>query len=144
MATTKGQNLRIYIGEVCVAAATTASVHVNQELEDSSTKDSTADWTEQEVTGLSWDASCEALVSGETENIGSIITKLINKTKVAVTFTTTSGANNRVAVRGATKWSGNAYVSDFNITAANKQNATISLTLTGTGALTKGTNTTTT
>ena len=46
-----------------VALAASCSVHIAANVEDVSTKDSEGGWTENAVTGLSWDLSTEALVS---------------------------------------------------------------------------------
>lgn len=137
----KGQNLRVMVGTKCVAAATSASVHVAQELQDSSTKDSTGDWTEQEVTGLSWDASCDALFvidSSDTtgEQIVDLLDTLIAKTEVTLSFKQTGSAKNRTATNGGLVWTGKALVSDISINADNKQNATYTVKFTGNGALT--------
>lgn len=137
----KGQNLRVMVGNKCVAAATSASVHVAQELQDSSTKDSTGDWTEQEVTGLSWDASCDALFvidSSDTtgEQIVDLLDTLIAKTEVTLSFKQTGSAKNRTAPTGGLVWTGKALVSDISINADNKQNATYTVKFTGNGALT--------
>ena len=141
----KGQNLRVMVGtasgsERCIAMATTATFHVSATLEDSSSKDSVGDFQEQEVTGLSWDASTESLVTlvdngtnGELPQ--DILSLIINKTKVHLVFDQTAGTNNRVGQNSAIKRSGWAYVNDVSITAANRQNSTISVQFTGTGAL---------
>ena len=63
MATIKGQNLRVMVGGKCIAMATSCQFHIGTSLEDASTKDSTGDWQEQEVTGLNWDASTDSLVT---------------------------------------------------------------------------------
>jgi hypothetical protein len=63
MSTIKGQNLRVMVGGKCIAMATSCTFHVSAQLEDSSTKDSVGDFQEQEVTGLSWDAQPESLVT---------------------------------------------------------------------------------
>lgn len=140
MATIKGQNLRVMVGGKCIAMATSCTFHVSAQLEDSSTKDSTGDWQEQEVTGLSWDASTDSLVTltdngtnGELPQ--DLLSLIINKTLVTVTFDTTAGSNNRVGQNSAIKRTGTAYVTDVNITAQNRANSTCSITLTGTGAL---------
>ena len=140
MATIKGQNLRVMVGGKCIAMATSCQFHIGTTLEDSSTKDSTGDWQEQEVTGLNWDASTESLVTladnGSNGEIPSdILSLIINKTLVTLTFDTTSGTNNRTAQDSALKKSGNAYVTDVSISAANRQNSTLSVKFTGTGAL---------
>lgn len=140
MATIKGQNLRVMVGGKCIAMATSCQFHIGTTLEDSSTKDSTGDWQEQEVTGLNWDASTESLVTltdnGSNGEIPSnILSLIINKTLVTLTFDTTSGTNNRTAQNSALKKSGSAYVTDVSISAANRQNSTLSVKFTGTGAL---------
>ena len=141
MSTIKGQNLRILVGGKCVAMATSCTFHVSAQLEDSSTKDSVGDWQEQEVTGLSWDAQTDSLVTLEDNGTNGelpqdLLGLIINKTKVTITFDQTAGANNRVGQNSAIKRTGDAYVTDVTITAQNRQNSTFSAKLTGTGPLT--------
>lgn len=140
MATIKGQNLRVMVGGKCIAMATSCTFHVSASLEDSSTKDSTGDWQEQEVVGLSWDAQTDSLITltdngtnGEMPQ--DLLGLIINKTLVTLTFDTTSGTNNRTGQNSAIKKSGQAYVTDVQITAANRQNSTLTVQFTGTGAL---------
>ena len=140
MATIKGQNLRVMVGGKCIAMATSCTFHVSASLEDSSSKDSTGDWQEQEVVGLSWDAQTDSLITltdngtnGEMPQ--DLLGLIINKTLVTLTFDTTSGTNNRTAQNSAIKKSGQAYVTDVQITAANRQNSTLTVQFTGTGAL---------
>ena len=140
MSTIKGQNLRVMVGGKCIAMATSCTFHISAQLEDSSTKDSTGDWQEQEVTGLSWDASTDSLVTladngTNGELPADLMSLIINKTLVTLTFDQTSGTNNRTAQDSTIKRSGSAYVTDLNITAANRQNSTITCQFTGTGAL---------
>jgi hypothetical protein len=148
MGTIKGQNLRVMVGtasggEKCIAMATNATFHISTQLEDSSTKDSVGDWQEQDITGLSWDAQTESLVTLEDNGTNGelpqdILSLMINKTKVHLVFDQTAGANNRVAQNSAIKMSGWAWLNDLSINAANRQNSTISAQFSGTGALTKG------
>lgn len=68
MATIKGQNLRILVGPTdsntrCIAAATSCTVHFQAQTTDMSTKDTEEGWADNEVTGLSWDMSADALVT---------------------------------------------------------------------------------
>ena len=140
MATIKGQNLRVMAGGKCIAMATSCTFHVAAQMEDSSTKDDTGNWQSQEVTGLSWDASTDSLVTltdngSNGELPQDIFTAMIAMTPVTLTFDTTSGANNRVAQNGALKKSGQAYVSDISITAANRANSTMTVQFQGNGAL---------
>lgn len=120
--------------------ATAATFHVSAQLEDSSTKDSVGDWQEQEVTGLSWDAQTDSLVTLEDNGTNGelpqdLLGLIINKTKVTLTFDQTAGANNRVGQNSAIKRTGEAYVTDVTITAQNRQNSTFSAKFTGTGPL---------
>ena len=140
MATIKGQNLRVMVGGKCIAMATNAQFHISAELQDASSKDSVGDWQEQEVTGLSWDAQTDSLVTLEDNGSNGelpqdIFSLIINKTKVQLTFDQTAGANNRVGQNSAIKKTGYAYVSDVQITAQNRQNSTITVQFQGTGAL---------
>lgn len=140
MGTIKGQNLRVMVGGKCIAMATSCTFHIGTSLEDSSTKDSTGDWQEQEVVGLNWDASCDSLVTlvdngSNGELPADLLSLIINKTKVTLTFDQTAGTNNRTAQNAAIKRSGNAYVTDVQITAQNRANSTCTVQFTGTGAL---------
>ena len=140
MGTIKGQNLRVMVGGKCVAMATSCQFHVSAQLEDSSTKDSVGDFQEQEVTGLSWDAQTESLVTLEDNGTNGelpqdLLSLMINKTQVTLTFDQTAGANNRVGQNSVIKKSGNAWISDIQITAANRQNSTMTVQFQGTGAL---------
>jgi hypothetical protein len=140
MATIKGQNLRVLVGGKCIAMATSCTFHVAAQMEDSSTKDDTGNWQSQEVTGLSWDASTDSLVTltdngSNGELPQDIFTAMIAMTPVTLTFDTTAGTNNRVAQNGALKKSGQAYISDISITAANRANSTMTVQFQGNGAL---------
>ena len=128
------------VGGKCIAMATSCTFHVSAQLQDSSTKDSVGDFQEQEVTGLSWDAQTESLVTlvdngSNGELPQDLLSLMINKTKVTLTFDQTAGANNRVGQNSAIKKTGEAYINDINITAQNRQNSTISVQFSGTGPL---------
>ena len=140
MGTIKGQNLRVMVGGKCVAMATSCTIHVAAQTEDSSTKDDTGDWAENEVVGLSWDCSTDSLVTlADNGTNGELPTDLlsliINKTKVQLTFDTTAGTNNRTGQNSAIKKSGYAYLTDYSLTAPNRQNSTLTCQFSGTGAL---------
>ena len=143
MGTIKGQNLRVMVGGKCIAMATSAQFHVSAQLQDSSSKDSVGDWQEQEVTGLSWDAQCDALVTlTDNGTNGELATDLMSlmiaKTLVTLTFDQTAGANNRTGQNSAIKRTGTAYINDIQITAQNRANSTFTVQFTGTGALSTG------
>ena len=140
MSTIKGQNLRVMVGGKCIAMATSCTFHVSAQMEDSSTKDSTGDWQEQSVVGLSWDAQTDSLVTltdngSNGELPQDLLSLIINKTAVTLTFDQTNGTNNRTGMNSSIKKSGQAFVTDVNITAQNRQNSTISVQFQGTGPL---------
>ena len=128
------------VGGKCIAMATSCQIHISAELQDSSTKDSTGDWQEQEVTGLSWDAQTDSLVTLEDNGTNGelpqdLLSLIINKTKVTLTFDQTAGANNRVGQNSVIKRSGEAYLSDYSLSAQNRQNSQLTCQFTGTGSL---------
>ena len=129
------------VGGKCIAMSTNSVFHVSATLESSSTKDSVGDFEEQEVTGLSWDASCDALVTltdngTNGELVTDLISLMINKTLVTLTFDQTAGTNNRTGQNAAIKRTGTAYINDVQVTAQNRANSTFTVQFTGTGPLT--------
>jgi hypothetical protein len=143
MGVIKGQNLRLLIGGKCVAFATSCTVHASLNLEESSTKDSTNNFTEQTPTGISWDMSCDALYSVDTDATGvngiNALDTVLAQQRVQVQFEQTQGEKNRIAVSGGAVYSGYAWVNDISINAANRQNTSYTIQLTGDGELTKTT-----
>ena len=147
MSIRKGQNLRLFLGqtegnELAVACATSCTLHLSAETEETTTKDSTGDWKEQDATSKGWDLSSDSLVNVDSTDATGIqtfdLTELIGR-KVFIKWQETEGDKNRVAKSGGVCYSGQAIVSDVSITAANKQNGTASIQLQGTGKLEKTT-----
>ena len=140
MATIKGQNLRVMVGGKCIAMATSCTFHISAQVESASTKDDANDFEVNEVTGLSWDAQTDSLVTltdngtnGELPT--DLMSLIINKTKVTLTFDETAGTNNRTGQNSAIKRSGQAYLTDYSLSAQNRQNSTLSCQFTGSGPL---------
>jgi hypothetical protein len=140
MGVIKGQNLRLKIAGKFVGFSTSCTVHVSASLEDSSTKDSSDGiFQEQQLTGLAWDISTDALYSVDTDATGinaeGALDAILARQKVDIEFTGTVGTNNRQAT--GHKYTGQAWINDISINAANRQNASYSLQAQGTGPLTK-------
>ncbi len=141
----KGQNLRVFVGEKCVAFATNCQLQVSANLEDTSTKDSTGSWDEQEIVSKSWSMSVDALYNaGGTDATGlnaqEMLDLLLAGNRVEVRFCVTGGAQNRESLTATStmaEYEGSAWINDLSVTAANKSNASYSASLTGDGALTK-------
>ena len=140
MATIKGQNLRVMVGGKCIAMATSCTFHISAQVEDSSTKDDANDFANNEVTGLSWDAQTDSLVTLTDNGVNGelptdLMSLILNKTKVTLTFDQTAGTNNRTGQNSAIKRSGQAYLTDYSLSAQNRQNSTLSCQFTGSGPL---------
>ena len=143
MAVIKGQNLRVLIGGKCVAFSTSTSFNLNADVSDASTKDDTGNWASNTVTGLSWSASTESLVS-LTDQTGvsngqlpqDLLAAMIAGDPVTLVFDQTASTNNRTAQNSAIKKTGSALIQSYAITAANRQNSTLSVEFVGTGPLT--------
>ena len=140
MATIKGQNLRVMVGGKCIAMATSCTFHISAQVESASTKDDANDFEVNEVTGLSWDAQTDSLVTLTDNGVNGelptdLLSLIINKTKVTLTFDQTAGANNRTGQNSAIKRSGEAFLTDYSLSAQNRQNSQLSCQFTGTGPL---------
>ena len=143
---TKGQFVRLFLGSdntvtpaKVIAAAKTLQVHVSVQLEDATTKDSEGTFQVQEVTGISYDITTNALVrSGDVitssvqgQDLASIESIHESESPVKFQIANVSGANQRT--KGSVLMSGSVIVSSLSINAANRQNATYDATLTGYG-----------
>ena len=139
MGTIKGQNLRILVNSKCIAMATSCTLHVSAQMESSSTKDDN-DWERQEVTGLSWDCSTDSLVTLTDNGVNGelptdLMSLILNKTLVTITFDQTAGTNNRTPQQSAIRRTGQAYLTDYSLQAPNRQNSTLSCQFSGVGPL---------
>lgn len=128
------------VGGKCIAMATSCTFHISAQVESASTKDDANDFEVNEVTGLSWDAQTDSLVTLTDNGVNGelptdLMSLIINKTKVTLTFDQTAGTNNRTGQNSAIKRSGEAYLTDYSISAQNRQNSTLSCQFTGTGPL---------
>ena len=140
MGVIKGQNLRVMVGGKCIAMAVSAQIHIGTQLESNATKDSVGDWDEQEVVGLNWDVTTDSLVTLEDNGSNGelpqdLLSLISSKTKVQLTCDQTAGTNNRVGQDSVIKRSGYAYLTDYSLTAANRQNAQLNCKFSGTGPL---------
>jgi len=147
MATIKGENLRVLVGDdtdhlSCIAASTNCVMHCALELQEDTTKDTTDDWIEREPVGLNWDVSVDALIVSDDDDEYLPGAHAIDQLQVGrvyqLRFTRTAGASgeqNRDAVADAIRFTGEAILSDLNITSQNAEIATGTAKFTGTGQL---------
>ena len=144
---TKGQFVRLFLSTTAnpahvVAGAKTLQLHVSMSLEDTTTKDTEDDWQVQEPTGLSYDISTNALVASNETITSSVdgyaLDDLMNIYELSNLLywqiANTSGANNRT--KGAIICSGSVVITQLELSAQNRTNASYTTTLTGYGIYT--------
>lgn len=128
MATIKGNDLEVYIGGTLVGKATSATLNINSNLLDASTKES-GGWLDQIAGQKSWDVSSEMLVDFSlTYGVSQLYTAFLAGTELVLVFGEGTGS--------VAKFEGNALVSSISINAANEELATVSASFNGTGSLT--------
>jgi hypothetical protein len=143
----KGQYIRLLLATTedpttVIAAAKTMQLHGSAATEDSSTKDTTGDYIENEVTGLSYDISGSGLVLTTTDalNTGAVsandVLNMLGDTTLYWRICLMEGTNNRTIVADIA--SGQAKLTQWSAQAQNKQNVTYKYTLTGYGPLVVG------
>ena len=143
----RGQYIRLLLATAAnptavIAAAKQMSLHGSATVEDSSTKDTTGDYTEQEVTGLSYDitGNAQLLTSNDplatgANTAGGMLAKL-QDTPLYWRICIMEGDNNRTIV--STICSGQAKLTQWSLQGQNKQVATFNYTLTGFGPIVPG------
>lgn len=145
MATIKGQNLRILIGDDtdhlrCIAASTNSVIHLALEVQEDTTKDTEDDWIIQEPVGINWDAQVDALVLIDAEDTGGVqANEMVVGQVYTLRFSQTAGAageQNRDAITSNAQLTGTAILSDLKLNAQNQDVASYSAKFTGTGDLT--------
>ena len=143
----KGQYIRLLVStsanpSTVVAAAKQMALHGSAQTEDSSSKDTTGNALEYEVTGQSYDITGSGLVLTPNDTLltGAVglndfeswLQDQVLNWKICVM----EGTNNRTVVE--TIASGQGKLTNLQIQAQNKQNATYNYTINGYGAITPG------
>ena len=141
MATLKGQNLRILIGDSCVAMATNCTITLTGNTDDASTKDDTGMASKPTITSKSWSVSVESL---SVADAAAMLTAIRLMTPFTLTWDETATSDNQTAQKAAYSRTGKAYLNDVTFNFNDRENSTKSLQFTGSGALEKGTITETT
>ena len=137
----KGQYIRLFLSTTAnptkvIAAAKEMSLHLSAETQDSSTKDTTADWLEYEITGQNYDINFSALVLTSDDTLGGNSANTLNDMMANLTdsvlywkIAVVEGTNNRSVATEL--FSGTAKLTNLQITGQVGQNAQYSGTLTG-------------
>lgn len=129
----RGENLRLFVSGLPVAADQSCTVHIAAQVEDVSSKDS-GKWVENKVFAVNWDLQADSLVTNSTrDDVSADYFVLKVGARVKVSFSSAGGNMNRDA--GENVIEGEAIVTDVQITAANKKMGTMTVKLTGDGEL---------
>ncbi len=143
----KGQYIRLLVSTAAnpstvVAAAKQMALHGSAQTQDSSTKDTTGNALEYEVTGQSYDITGSGLVLTPNDTLltGAVglndfeswLQDQVLNWKICVM----EGTNNRTVVE--TIASGQGKLTNLQIQAQNKQNTTYNYTINGYGAIVPG------
>ena len=132
MATVKGQNLRIFVGNgdaTAIAAALTCTLEIQMNVQEKSTKDDEGGWARHHVASLNWNVKVNGAVTIDPDrNDPASLMDRIGQ-MVYVRLATASGENN--STMGTMLICGYAILSDVQITAQNRQRGTYDVTLTG-------------
>lgn len=143
MASIKGQNLRVFLDGKPMSLATNCTVNIQHQTESSSTKDDTGAWDKVSVVGASWDITFEMLyqsaADAAAQTFSTLLTIIKSLASKSVSFDKADGTNNRTPQEAGYAITGDAYLTSLTLQSDNRQNVTISGTLTGAGPLTQQT-----
>ena len=129
MATIKGQNLRIFLNNVVIAAAQQCQLSLRLDVKQISTKDDTDDFAKNIALKLSWSVSASGVVTIDPDRNDPVtLMDRIGQT-VRVELATASGDQN--SDMGDQLLAGDAIISDVEIQATNNEESTYSIQLTG-------------
>jgi len=141
MATLKGQNIRLLQyasgGKLEVfAKATSSTVTLTGNTEDASHKDIVGNAAMPTIVSKSWQMQLESL---EVLDMYRILSAMLNGSLINVYYDEVSTANNQTPTGNALARAGAAYISDATFNFNDRENAVKSITLVGSGALSKET-----
>ena len=129
MAVVKGQNLRVFINGVVIAAAQQCDLSIRLNVKQVTTKDDTDDFATNVALLLSWEVRANGVVTIDPDRNDPVtLMDRIGKT-VQVELATASGEKNSTA--GDQLLSGEAIISDVQIQATNDEESAYSVVLTG-------------
>lgn len=129
MATVKGQNLRVFIGEKPIASALSCELNVQANVKEYSTKDDTNSFANHHVVSLLWSINASGVVSNDAgRNDAPSLLDRMGET-VNVELALASGEKN--SEKNDVLLNGDAVISDIQVTAENRKRGTFDMVLTG-------------
>lgn len=139
----RGSDLMLFDGTTskAFAFATNHTLEISGDVMETSSKDS-GKWKANQITKLGWTVTSENLYS--EEDYDSLVSKMILREEFDVLFTIASNANDDTGVPSGgwtpkpnSGYKGKAVITSISVSAQDGQNATYSVNLQGTGALSK-------
>lgn len=138
----EGKDLMVFIGtttKIAVALAKSHKLSIKHASRESSSKDSGI-WTSKSKGRLSWDISCDCLVTydASTNNFESLFDAMIARTPVTLTWALASGTSPAWAVDTTRDiYIGMAYIDSLEVNASDGDDATATVQFTGIDAFAK-------
>lgn len=138
----------LFANDKAIALATSCSLDVTMDTDATATKD-TSGWDDTEVVGGNWSGSSDSVV-GEDEaspvdlSYKELMDLMLAKSEITIVFGELSDTEKALPEAPTAGWTvadngytGTALITNVSISADNKANATISVTFSGKGAITK-------
>jgi predicted secreted protein len=134
MAAVNGTLILVNDDGTAFAATTSATLNIEMDLPDASTKDS-AGWAEHIQGQKSWSVDLDGIADFETSTgtVDILVDYLLSRTQATIEFEPASGAYTTAGV----SYTGTASLASVSLVAANEDTATLSGSFTGDGALTR-------
>jgi len=135
-----GTDLLLSMNGAVVAHAKSHTISVSTDMRDTTSK-SSAGWKEQAKGRFSWNAKVDGLVSYEAGlcNYSSLMTAMLAGVEVTITSIDNTGGTIVgglvTPLAGAAKYTGNAIITNVELSAGDGENVTFSVSFEGTGAL---------
>lgn len=147
----KGENLMLFLGGKSIAFATSHTLELSLDTREISTKDNGGKWSEVEAGIISWTMQSENLVGnpGEGKGYDDLVDAMIAREPVDVIFALEGDSTNYDAgkldavptggwsAKASNGRKGKALITSVSLNAPNGEYATMSISLTGVGALEK-------
>ena len=130
-----GTKFGVYLGATKIAYATSASITMNHNLRDTSTKDS-AGWRDQLEGQRDWEVSVEGMLIFVDGSGGAIAGLTMNELFTnQIATRTTYELKFSTSVTGDIEWTGDAFITSLSADTPNEDSSTWSGSFSGTGPL---------
>ena len=130
----KGQNLRIFTGDHCVAMSTNCVITMNVNTESAATKDDVGLADKPSPVSKAWSVRVDSL---DVTDAGDLLTAIKSLTPFHIYWDETAGGDNsNQEPEGATfARGGDAFINDLTFTWNDRENSVKNIQFTGTGAI---------